>query len=232
MGSLGFLAGPPVIGVLADALSLPWALSLLILGAVVVFALARRATGAHAARARAGARTAPARPGGGAVSFAAVISDLDGVLVDSAAATSRAWARGARARARRRGDPGRPTTAAPPRVCSQSTFRRKRSTPRRRSCWTPRSPTPRASSRSGRARRAGAARRRDATSCTLPLAHARLPRPGWTSRRCWSAPTRSPVASPRRTPTCWRPSALASTRRTAWCSRTRRAASPPVARRE
>jgi fucose permease len=45
MGSLGFLAGPPVIGVLADALSLPWALSLLILGAVVVFALARRATG-------------------------------------------------------------------------------------------------------------------------------------------------------------------------------------------
>jgi len=45
MGSLGFLAGPPVIGVLADALTLPWALSLLILGALVVFALARRATG-------------------------------------------------------------------------------------------------------------------------------------------------------------------------------------------
>jgi fucose permease len=49
MGSLGFLAGPPVIGVLADAVSLPWALATLILGAVVVFALARRAT----------ARTAP-----------------------------------------------------------------------------------------------------------------------------------------------------------------------------
>jgi fucose permease len=45
MGSLGFLAGPPVIGVLADALSLPWALSLLILGAVVVFTLSRRAMG-------------------------------------------------------------------------------------------------------------------------------------------------------------------------------------------
>jgi MFS family permease len=44
MGSLGFLAGPPVIGVLADAISLPWALALLILGAAVVFALARRAT--------------------------------------------------------------------------------------------------------------------------------------------------------------------------------------------
>jgi fucose permease len=45
MGSLGFLAGPPVIGVLADAISLPWALAMLILGAVVVFALAQRATG-------------------------------------------------------------------------------------------------------------------------------------------------------------------------------------------
>jgi fucose permease len=44
MGSLGFLAGPPVIGFLADAISLPWALATLILGAVVVFALARRAT--------------------------------------------------------------------------------------------------------------------------------------------------------------------------------------------
>lgn len=45
MGSLGFLAGPPAIGVLADALSLPWALALLILGAAAVFALARRAAG-------------------------------------------------------------------------------------------------------------------------------------------------------------------------------------------
>ena len=45
MCSLGFLAGPPVIGFVADALSLPWALSTLIVGAVVVFALARRATG-------------------------------------------------------------------------------------------------------------------------------------------------------------------------------------------
>ena len=44
MGSLGFLAGPPVIGVLADAISLPWALATLILGGVVVLALARRAT--------------------------------------------------------------------------------------------------------------------------------------------------------------------------------------------
>ena len=44
MGSLGFLAGPPIIGFVADASSLPWALAMLIAGAVVVFALARRAT--------------------------------------------------------------------------------------------------------------------------------------------------------------------------------------------
>jgi len=44
MGSLGFLAGPPVIGFAADAISLPWALAMLIAGAVAVFALARRAT--------------------------------------------------------------------------------------------------------------------------------------------------------------------------------------------
>ena len=78
MGSFGFLIGPPFIGVLADAVSLPWALATLILGAVAVFALARRA-----------ARQAPEAPPGD--SFAAVISDLDGVLVDSSAPTVRSW---------------------------------------------------------------------------------------------------------------------------------------------
>ena len=78
MGSFGFLIGPPFIGVLADAVSLPWALATLILGAVAVFALARRAAGPP-----------PAAPPGD--SFAAVISDLDGVLVDSSAPTVRSW---------------------------------------------------------------------------------------------------------------------------------------------
>jgi predicted MFS family arabinose efflux permease len=45
MGSLGFLAGPPLIGFLAGATSLPWALATLTLGAAAVFALARRAAG-------------------------------------------------------------------------------------------------------------------------------------------------------------------------------------------
>ncbi len=45
MGSLGFLAGPPIIGFAADQISLPWALSALCLGAVAVAVLARRAAG-------------------------------------------------------------------------------------------------------------------------------------------------------------------------------------------
>jgi fucose permease len=45
LGSLGFLIGPLFIGFLADAVTLAWALSTLILGAVAVFALARRAAG-------------------------------------------------------------------------------------------------------------------------------------------------------------------------------------------
>ena len=74
LGSMGFLIGPPIIGFLSDAVSLPWALATLILGAVAVFALARRAAGP----------TEPQR-------FAAVISDLDGVLIDSSAPTVRSW---------------------------------------------------------------------------------------------------------------------------------------------
>jgi beta-phosphoglucomutase-like phosphatase (HAD superfamily)/predicted MFS family arabinose efflux permease len=79
MGSFGFLVGPPFIGVLADAVSLPWALATLILGAVAVFALARRAAG----------QTQPEDDG--PVTFTAVISDLDGVLIDSSAPTVRSW---------------------------------------------------------------------------------------------------------------------------------------------
>jgi fucose permease len=45
MGSVGFIAGPPFIGFLADAISLPWALGSLVLGTAAVFALAGRATG-------------------------------------------------------------------------------------------------------------------------------------------------------------------------------------------
>jgi fucose permease len=60
MGSLGFLAGPPFIGFLADALSLPLALSTLVLGAVTVFALARRAAGSASPVAAAAAAAEPA----------------------------------------------------------------------------------------------------------------------------------------------------------------------------
>ena len=79
LGSLGFLVGPPLIGVLADVVSLPWALATLVLGAAVVFAMARRAAGTPA----------PREPA--AMAFAAVISDLDGVLIDSSGPTVRSW---------------------------------------------------------------------------------------------------------------------------------------------
>jgi HAD superfamily hydrolase (TIGR01509 family) len=101
MGSLGFLAGPPLIGFMADAISLPWALATLILGAAAVFALARRAAG----------HTLPEPP-----RFAAVISDLDGVLVDSSAPTVRSWRawgerRGLDGEAIQAGNHGRPARA-------------------------------------------------------------------------------------------------------------------------
>jgi fucose permease len=43
MGSIGFLAGPPFIGFLAQAASLPWALATLVLAALAVLAFAGRA---------------------------------------------------------------------------------------------------------------------------------------------------------------------------------------------
>ena len=55
MGSLGFLAGPPLIGVLADAVSLPWALATLI-------ARRRRRVRARAPRGRAHRARARAAP--------------------------------------------------------------------------------------------------------------------------------------------------------------------------
>ena len=79
MGSFGFLIGPPIIGVLADAVSLPWALSTLILGAAVC---SRSRAAPPVSR-----RSRPRE------TFVAVISDLDGVLVDSSAPTVRSWAK-------------------------------------------------------------------------------------------------------------------------------------------
>ena len=54
MGYLGFLAGPPLIGSLAAATTLPLALGLLVVVGVVVAALARAATPVAAAGTRSG----------------------------------------------------------------------------------------------------------------------------------------------------------------------------------
>jgi predicted MFS family arabinose efflux permease len=52
-GSIGFLLGPPLIGVLAGAATLPWALGVLVPAAVLVGLLARRAAGGPRPGARA-----------------------------------------------------------------------------------------------------------------------------------------------------------------------------------
>ncbi len=44
MGSLGFLLGPPVVGAVAEFTSLPFAVAPLVPSALVIVALARRAT--------------------------------------------------------------------------------------------------------------------------------------------------------------------------------------------
>lgn len=57
-GSIGFLLGPPLIGFLAGATSLPWALAVLVPAALAVLALASRAAGPAPRRSAASARAA------------------------------------------------------------------------------------------------------------------------------------------------------------------------------
>ncbi len=80
IGFLGFLAGPPAIGIAADLVGLRAAL-----GVVVVASLVAARLSWHAIAAR-------HRPFRGLVlEPRAVLSDLDGVLVDSAAVIERTW---------------------------------------------------------------------------------------------------------------------------------------------
>ena len=82
IGWLGFLAGPPTIGLAADRVGLQTALGLVVVAIAIVALLARRAS-----------------PGGQedfrGLLFEphAVLSDLDGVLVDSGATIERTWRR-------------------------------------------------------------------------------------------------------------------------------------------
>ena len=96
-GYLGFLAGPPIIGGLAAAASVPAAL-LLVVAATAAVGLG---AGALAPRREPRARAAPSgcAPQGGVMAaraaHRAILSDLDGVLVDSGDSieeTWRAWA--------------------------------------------------------------------------------------------------------------------------------------------
>ena len=84
VGYTGFIVGPPLIGVLADAISLPAALGVLCVSGLAVTLLG------SARRRRRGGRP-PRRRDRRRMRFAAVLSDLDGVLVDSGAEVERIW---------------------------------------------------------------------------------------------------------------------------------------------
>ncbi len=218
MGSFGFLIGPPIIGVLADAVSLPWALTTLILAAAVVFALARRAAGEpEAPRPRPSRRSSP-------TSTACWSTPAPRPC---AAGPRGAIATGSTA------PRSRPATTAGPRARSwPSTCRPTTSTPTPTSSPTPRRPTPRASSRCPARPTCSRCRRwRSPPRARRRWRAPAWPRPGCRSPRCSSPPTRWRTASPPPTRTCWPPSGWASTRPRASCSRTRRPASSPGARR-
>lgn len=80
VGWLGFLAGPPAIGFAADAVGLRAALGIVVVASLLAAALSWSAIADRRER-FAGLVFEPA----------AVLSDLDGVLVDSAAAIERTW---------------------------------------------------------------------------------------------------------------------------------------------
>jgi HAD superfamily hydrolase (TIGR01509 family) len=82
IGWLGFLAGPPAIGFVAGAFGLRNALAIVVLATVMVALLARSA-GPKPREAFRGLLFEPR----------AVLSDLDGVLVDSGAAIEKTWRR-------------------------------------------------------------------------------------------------------------------------------------------
>jgi len=80
IGFLGFLAGPPAIGIAADAIGLQAALVVVVAASVLAAMLSWRAISAQR------------RPFRGLIlEPRAVLSDLDGVLVDSAAVIERTW---------------------------------------------------------------------------------------------------------------------------------------------
>ena len=80
IGWLGFLAGPPAIGLAASAVGLRTALGLVVLTTLALVLLARSAGSRHSQAFR-----------GLVIEPRAVLSDLDGVLVDSAASIESTW---------------------------------------------------------------------------------------------------------------------------------------------
>jgi HAD superfamily hydrolase (TIGR01509 family) len=80
IGWLGFLAGPPAIGLVADAVGLRTALALVVTAILALALLARSADPSRRPESRVFT-----------IESGAVLSDLDGVLVDSVAQIERTW---------------------------------------------------------------------------------------------------------------------------------------------
>ena len=160
--------------------------------------------------------------------FAAVLSDLDGVLVDSMAATTRAWAAwgarhgldGAAIQAANHGKPAAEVVArfvAPEAIAEEAAVLERLEV----------ADTDGVVALPGAAGVLALPTVAIATSCVMPLARARIAAAGLEAPAVLITSDQVARASPRPTPTCSPPSASASTPRTAWCSRTR----PPGSRR-
>ncbi len=182
MGSLGFLAGPPVIGFLADATSLP-------VGALDAHPRRGRGVPPGAPGDRAHARPSRRRPRRAASrTIRWRCRELRGRHLRLRRRARRldrrdhprVGALGRPPRARRRRDPGREPRPARARRRRRARRARRGSRRRRRGCSTPRSPTPRASSPT----RAPPACSRCPSSRSPPRARCRSPARGSPPRAC------------------------------------------------
>ena len=218
-------SGRRSIGGLAELVGLPGALGVIVALAAAVALLAPH----HPLRARRPGRRARAADGGG---MTAILSDLDGVLVDSHASIMRAWRwwgaeHGVAAEAIESVQQGRPSGEVIAALVPG---------PRRRRRVARHRPAPgRRHRRRHRPARRPRALRRHRPGGDRDLVHRaaghRAParRRARGARRCSSPPSACRAASPIPRATCSPPASSAPRRRTAWSSRTRRRASRPGA---
>ena len=225
MGSLGFLVGPPFIGFLAEATSLPFALTSLCLATAAVAVLAPRVHRQGLGPAGAGARDH--------VRFAAILSDLDGVLVDSGDAVEAVWRDWAAGLGLDPGEVVRAMHGVPSREVIATVAPHLDAAAEAQRVDALHAETG-GEALPGAAELLAAAPpealgRRDLLRLSARRGAVARP-PACPSPRSSSPPTPSAAASPPPTPTSWRRRRSAPSPATAWSSRTPRPASAPAER--